>query len=77
MPCIDWMPFFNAWEFAGKPDIVARSRRRRGRRGSLYADARRMLEPWSKEKWLRAAAVIGIFPALQRGRRRHTMMYIE
>jgi 5-methyltetrahydrofolate--homocysteine methyltransferase len=63
VPYIDWMPFFNAWEFAGKfPDILqdpiigeAAS--------NLYADAQRMLQTLVDEKWLRARAVIGFFPA--------------
>jgi 5-methyltetrahydrofolate--homocysteine methyltransferase len=66
-PYIDWMPFFNAWEFAGKfPDILqdpvvgeAAS--------SLYADATRMLEQVIAEKWLRARAVVGFFPANSTG----------
>ena len=60
---IDWMPFFNAWEFAGKfPEIlsdatvgVAAS--------NLYDDARRMLKQVIAERWLKARAVIGLFPA--------------
>ncbi|HWJ05300.1 MAG TPA: vitamin B12 dependent-methionine synthase activation domain-containing protein, partial [Steroidobacteraceae bacterium] len=60
---IDWMPFFNAWEFAGKfPDLLtdpvvgdAAS--------NLYADARHVLKQLLAERWLRARAVIGIFPA--------------
>ena len=60
---IDWMPFFNAWEFAGKfPDILtdpvvgdAAS--------SLYEDARRMLKKLLAERWLRADAVLGFWPA--------------
>jgi 5-methyltetrahydrofolate--homocysteine methyltransferase len=60
---IDWMPFFNAWEFAGKfPDVLtdpvvgtAAS--------NLYADARRVLKQMIAERWVRASAVIGLFPA--------------
>jgi 5-methyltetrahydrofolate--homocysteine methyltransferase len=60
---IDWMPFFNAWEFAGKfPDIL--SDPIVGTAASaLYEDARRMLEQLVAERWLEARAVIGIFPA--------------
>ena len=63
VPYIDWMPFFNAWEFAGKfPDIltdpvVGESA------ASLYADAQRMLKSLVEEKWLQARAVVGFFPA--------------
>jgi 5-methyltetrahydrofolate--homocysteine methyltransferase len=63
LPYIDWMPFFNAWEFAGKfPDLLhdpvvgaAAS--------NLYADATRMLEQLVDEKWLCARAVVGFFAA--------------
>ena len=60
---IDWMPFFNAWEFAGKfPDILTDPVVGEAA-SSLYADGRRMLKQLIAERWLRAAAVIGFFPA--------------
>jgi 5-methyltetrahydrofolate--homocysteine methyltransferase len=60
---IDWMPFFNAWEFAGKfPDIL--SDPVVGEAASnLYADARSMLKRLIAEGWLTARAVLGVFPA--------------
>jgi len=60
---IDWMPFFNAWEFAGKfPDVL--SDPKVGEAASnLYADARRLLKQLIAERWLKARAVIGLFPA--------------
>jgi 5-methyltetrahydrofolate--homocysteine methyltransferase len=66
-PYIDWMPFFNAWEFAGKfPDIL-RDPLVGEAASSLYEDARRMLEQLVAEKWLTARAVIGFFPANSSG----------
>ncbi|MGC1388722.1 MAG: methionine synthase [Steroidobacteraceae bacterium] len=63
VPYIDWMPFFNAWEFTGKfPDIL-RDPVIGEAAGNLHADAKRMLQSLIEEKWLRARAVIGIFPA--------------
>jgi 5-methyltetrahydrofolate--homocysteine methyltransferase len=63
LPYIDWMPFFNAWEFAGKfPDIL-RDPVVGEAASSLYADATRMLKQVVAEKWLRARAVVGFFPA--------------
>jgi 5-methyltetrahydrofolate--homocysteine methyltransferase len=60
---IDWMPFFNAWEFGGKfPDILTDPVV--GEQASnLYADARRMLKQVIRERWLTAKAVFGLFPA--------------
>ncbi len=63
VPYIDWMPFFNAWEFAGKfPDIL-RDPVVGEAASNLYADARRMLEKLVDEQWLEARAVVGFFPA--------------
>ena len=60
---IDWMPFFNAWEFAGKfPDIL-QDKVVGEAASSLYADATRMLNTLIAEKWLKARAVVGFFPA--------------
>ena len=63
VPRIDWTPFFQTWELAGHyPDIlqdpiVGESAR------SLWSDAQAMLASIVSEKWLRAKAVIGLFPA--------------
>jgi 5-methyltetrahydrofolate--homocysteine methyltransferase len=63
VPYIDWMPFFNAWEFAGKfPDIL-NDRVVGEAASSLYADATRMLRQLIEEQWLQARAVLGLFPA--------------
>ena len=60
---IDWMPFFNAWEFAGKfPDILT-DPTVGDQASALYADARRMLKQVIREQWLTARGVIGLFPA--------------
>ncbi len=63
VPYIDWMPFFNAWEFAGKfPDIL-RDPVVGEAASNLHADAMHMLRTLIDEKWLRARAVVGLFPA--------------
>ncbi len=63
VPYIDWMPFFNAWEFAGKfPEILQDAVVGEAAR-SLYADARAMLQRVVDENWLTARAVVGLFPA--------------
>jgi len=64
---IDWMPFFNAWEFNGKfPDILNDPRKGPEAR-KLYNDAQAMLENIIDQKWLRADAVAGCFPAYSEG----------
>ena len=63
LPYIDWMPFFNAWEFTGKfPDIL-RDPVTGAAASALYADATDMLGRVVREKWLRARAVVGFFAA--------------
>ncbi len=60
---IDWMPFFNAWEFTGKfPDILTDPRVGEAA-SNLYDDARRMLKQLIAESWLKVRAVVGLFPA--------------
>ncbi len=60
---IDWMPFFNAWEFAGRfPDVLTDAVVGEAA-SNLYADARRMLRTLIAERWLTARAVLGLFPA--------------
>ena len=60
---IDWTPFFQAWEMRGKfPDILTDALFGE-QASSLYADARKMLRTLIREHWLRARAVIGLFPA--------------
>jgi 5-methyltetrahydrofolate--homocysteine methyltransferase len=60
---IDWMPFFNAWEFAGRfPDILTDPVVGEAA-SSLYADARRLLKQVVAERWLTVSAVVGLFAA--------------
>ncbi|TZF91016.1 methionine synthase [Cognatilysobacter lacus] len=60
---IDWTPFFNTWELAGRypailDDAVVGSQAR-----ELYRDARAMLKRMLDERWLRGKAVFGLWPA--------------
>ncbi len=60
---IDWTPFFQTWELAGRyPQILDDAIVGETARG-LFHDAQDMLRRIIDEKWLRAAAVIGLFPA--------------
>ena len=60
---IDWMPFFNAWEFHGKfPAILSDPVVGEAAR-TLFTDASVMLEKIIEEQWLQARAVLGFFPA--------------
>ena len=60
---IDWTPFFQSWELAGRfpailDDAVVGKQAR-----ELYEDARAMLTRIVDEKWLTARAVVGLWPA--------------
>lgn len=63
LPYIDWTPFFQTWELAGRfPDIL--SDEIVGTEASrLYADAREMLQRMVDGRWVKASGVFGIFPA--------------
>jgi 5-methyltetrahydrofolate--homocysteine methyltransferase len=62
-PLIDWSPFFSTWELTGKfPDILDDKKFGEAAR-ALYADARKMLETMIAERWFRASAVLGFWPA--------------
>ena len=60
---IDWTPFFGAWELKGRfPDILNHPASGEAAR-RVYEDAQVMLDRLEREHWLRANAVIGLFPA--------------
>jgi 5-methyltetrahydrofolate--homocysteine methyltransferase len=64
---IDWMPFFNAWEFAGKFPAILEDEIVGEAASALYRDARAMLDQLLAEDWLQARAVVGLFPAVSDG----------
>jgi len=65
--CIDWTPFFRAWELAGNypaildDAVVGESAR------SLFADAQAMLDQIIAEKWLTASGVAALWPCRRDG----------
>ncbi len=67
VPTIDWTPFFKSWDLAGTfprlldDEVVGEAAR------SLYDDARAMLARIVAERWLRARAVVGFWPAASDG----------
>nr|WP_275128737.1 methionine synthase [Xanthomonas arboricola] len=60
---IDWTPFFQAWELAGKFPAILSDEIVGTQASELYRDARRMLKQIVDEKWLTAKAVFGLWPA--------------
>ena len=63
VPLIDWTPFFQTWELAGRyprilqDEVVGEAAR------NLFADAQAMLARIVEENWLQANGVVGLFPA--------------
>ena len=60
--CIDWTPFFNAWELFGKYPAILTDDVVGTQASELYRDARAMLAKIVDEKWLTAKAVFGLWP---------------
>jgi 5-methyltetrahydrofolate--homocysteine methyltransferase len=60
---IDWTPFFNTWELAGKYPAILSDAVVGPQASELYRDARAMLKRIIDEKWLAARAVFGLWPA--------------
>jgi 5-methyltetrahydrofolate--homocysteine methyltransferase len=60
---IDWTPFFQAWELKGAfPRILQDDKYGEAAR-NLFDDAQAMLKQLIAEKWLKANAVVGFWPA--------------
>ena len=60
---IDWSPFFNAWELAGRYPKILQDSVVGEEATKLFKDAQTMLKKIIAEKWLTANAVFGLFPA--------------
>lgn len=63
VPLIDWTPFFNAWELAGRYPAILTDEVVGKQASDLFRDAQEMLKRIVAEKWLSARGVIGLFPA--------------
>jgi len=60
---IDWTPFFQTWELAGRFPAILDDPIVGETASSLYQDAQEMLARIVAENWLQARAAYGIFPA--------------
>ena len=64
---IDWTPFFATWELTGKFPAILDDAKYGAAARSLFADAQAMLDRIVSERWLRADAVFGFWPANTEG----------
>jgi 5-methyltetrahydrofolate--homocysteine methyltransferase len=60
---IDWTPFFQTWELAGKYPRILQDAVVGQEATRLYKDAQTMLDQIISERWLTAKGVLGFFPA--------------
>ncbi len=65
--CIDWTPFFRAWELHGNYPAILTDEIVGESATSLFADANAMLDKIINEKWLRAKGVAGLWPCWRDG----------
>jgi len=65
--CIDWTPFFQAWELAGKYPAILADPVVGAQASALHRDALAMLDRIVAERWLTAKAVFGLWPAQRVG----------
>ncbi len=64
---IDWTPFFQTWELAGRYPKILSDEVVGEQATQLFADAKAMLSKIVEEKWLKANGVIGIWNAKRIG----------
>jgi 5-methyltetrahydrofolate--homocysteine methyltransferase len=64
---IDWGPFFITWELHGKYPQILTDEVVGSEATKLFNDAKALLAQIVKEKWLKARAVIGFWPANSNG----------
>ncbi len=67
VPFIDWTPFFQTWELAGRYPMILDDNVVGAEAKKLFRDAQEMLERIVSEQWLTARAVIGFWPANRDG----------
>jgi 5-methyltetrahydrofolate--homocysteine methyltransferase len=60
---IDWTPFFQTWDLHGRFPQILKDEIVGKEASKLYHDATEMLKEIVTNKWLRARAVVGIWPA--------------
>ncbi len=60
---IDWTPFFQAWELAGKYPAILTDEVVGEAATDLFKDVNKLMDEAIKGKWLQANGVIGLWPA--------------
>jgi 5-methyltetrahydrofolate--homocysteine methyltransferase len=63
VPYIDWTPFFQTWELAGRYPQILTDNKVGAEAKKLFDDAQALLKRIVAEKWVKASAVVGFWPA--------------
>ena len=61
--CIDWGPFFQTWDLAGKFPEILRDEIVGAEATRVLSDGKRLLQRLIEGRWLQAHGVIGLWPA--------------
>ena len=75
VPYIDWSPFFQSWDLAGRYPAILQNEVVGETARQLFADAQAMLTKIVAENWLTAKAVFGLYPA--RGENEDIVLYTD
>ncbi len=67
VPFIDWTPFFQTWELAGRYPQILSDNKVGTEAKKLFDDAQALLKRIVAEQWVKATAVVGFWPANSRG----------
>jgi 5-methyltetrahydrofolate--homocysteine methyltransferase len=65
--CIDWTPFFRAWELAGTYPAILDDPVVKESARQLFLDAKLMLDELVGDQWLVARSVVGLWPCRRDG----------
>ena len=63
VPYIDWTPFFQTWELAGRYPQILTDNKVGAEAKKLFDDAQTLLKRIVAEKWVTASGVVGFWPA--------------
>jgi 5-methyltetrahydrofolate--homocysteine methyltransferase len=63
VPYIDWTPFFQTWELAGRYPQILTDNKVGTEAKKLFDDAQALLQRIVEEKWVKASGVVGFWPA--------------
>jgi 5-methyltetrahydrofolate--homocysteine methyltransferase len=67
VPYIDWTPFFQTWELAGRYPQILTDNKVGTEAKKLFDDAQALLARIVAEKWVTASGVVGFWPANSQG----------